>query len=463
MSGNRPRSSLINLFDPLANSTTPEHPSTPRIAQGSDKENHNSSPNTLAMTMFFNQIARQAAHPQPTPLKRRLVDIGDMTLEDAALPEALVDEGLEDDFNSRFDQVDDDEENATLTFRDMVKAATPIRTLKTVAESPNELSPLPRMPLADIAVEQTMSVLNATIDMELPSKTELSPPEEPSEKLDPGATVQPEEQALEGASAPELVQELLVSPEDIPLPPSPIITTQELSPANSTEEAGQVELQPPESGFPTAIVSTNDGYTTMTTDNVHAESNTSLEIPSCDVSNILTPSGTMSSSSGALLADMSIPIVLSNSSPLAPNTSLPEPESDKENSPIARLRPNPPNTSSHDISRFSVDLYASFQMQMQSEDLSFDLLSDKMSFFNSRAGLESFLSAVEDDPSFDLETERIKMEKALKKCLGERNENSEKGSTSDGTIYFNYAIYLSLIFVVRYLVGFKLAGTCDSG
>ncbi|KAF9448177.1 hypothetical protein P691DRAFT_65767 [Macrolepiota fuliginosa MF-IS2] len=424
MSGNRPRSSIISLFDPLANSTTSEIPSTPRRdASDADKENHSSSPNSLTMTMFINKIAKPTLHPQPAPLKRRLIDLGDMTLEDAACPEALSVESMEEEFSAGFDQADD-EENATLTFKDMVKAATPIRTLKTVVESPTSNTfPMARALFAGIAQEQVTPAPQPKNESEnTPFMIEESP--EGLDTESPIAEAVLEAQVPQAANRPELATESYVAPEDIPLPPSPVVAAQELTPldpvVNHVNDVGDYSEEIlPDHGIANPHV-TMPEMTEEQPLNLHIPNSPSAE-----------PADSAQSSE-IPLADTSIPIVVSLSSPPISTAPLPEPEqeTDKQNSPVARLRPHSSDVSPHDHNRFSIDLHASFQMHMQSDDMSFDLLSDRLSFFNSSGG-ESFLSTIEDDPSFDLETERINMEKALKTYSGGKDTKEKVVSTDD--------------------------------
>ncbi|KXN86776.1 hypothetical protein AN958_09657 [Leucoagaricus sp. SymC.cos] len=410
MATNRPRPSLIKLFDPLVNSTNSEIPSTPRrdsVDAQADKENKSASPfNSLTMTMFVNKISNPLPHPQPTPLKRRLVDIGDMTLEDAACPDALLDESIEEEFNANFEQAGIEDENATLTFRDMVKAATPLKTLKTVLESPvAQSSPANRTPLANISQGQETSLCLP----EAPSSSELI-----TGQLAPEGVLA-EVSSPQEPTNPDLVLESNVAPEDVPLPPSPIMSTRDLLPADVV----------PDQRLPTHL---------------RASSSTasSLEIPSLESSSN-TPSPTAntsdsSESSGISSTNTSIPIVVSDSSPpSSPILPQVKSESDDVVSPLPMLRPNLPI--GNEQNRVSVDLHASFQMQMQSEEMSFDLLSDKVSFL--QGGMESFLTTTEEDPSFDLEAERVNMEKALKKYVETGKEPKEieekKASLVDGT------------------------------
>ncbi|KAI1796888.1 hypothetical protein LXA43DRAFT_492174 [Ganoderma leucocontextum] len=63
--------------------------------------------------------------------------------------------------------------------------------------------------------------------------------------------------------------------------------------------------------------------------------------------------------------------------------------------PTSRLTQLPPD----DPRRTSVDLYSSFHFQMQSEEMSFDLLNDKISFFGH--GQDSFWAAGDDTMEFE--------------------------------------------------------------
>ena len=71
----------------------------------------------------------------------------------------------------------------------------------------------------------------------------------------------------------------------------------------------------------------------------------------------------------------------------------------------------PPSTltqlSPDDPRRASVDLYSSFHLQMQSAEMSFDLLNDKISFLGGAGGQDSFWAAGDDaDAMFEFDEER---------------------------------------------------------
>jgi hypothetical protein len=421
MSGIRPRQSIVNLFDPLANSAASETPSTPRHdASNTDqeKETFKDSPNGLTMSLFVDKLAEAVSHPQPPVLKRRLIDIGDMTLEDAASPEALLDEDL-DEFSAGFN-LPDEEDNATLTFKDMVKAATPSRSLKPVFESPisralpmAQLSPLSTTgmrvtstPSSEACVK--VSKPGALFNESILEEDEAEAPAVSSQEI--------------GAPAPETNQP--IAPEDVPLPPSPPVTAQEFA----TDCVGE---------------RINDGDLSFELHHDLHISPNAADKPACtstpcnqqnfnqDHSNFSTLSIEASES---LIADTSIPVIISTPSrpPSATPPPEPEPVIDEKN---AQLRLRPPITSPQDCNRFSIDLTTSFQLHMQSADLSFDLLNDKMSLFNTQIDMESFLANTEDDSSFNLETEKVTIEKTLKKPSGDTVKRERASvSSMDGEI-----------------------------
>ncbi|KAH8976887.1 hypothetical protein EDB86DRAFT_2774277, partial [Lactarius hatsudake] len=76
---NRPRESLLNLFDPLFSAQPSTPPSCPSPDLGSDKENAappGDSPITL--TKFFDRTYTRYKAQLPHPLpKGRLIDFGD--------------------------------------------------------------------------------------------------------------------------------------------------------------------------------------------------------------------------------------------------------------------------------------------------------------------------------------------------------------------------------------------------
>jgi hypothetical protein len=74
-------------------------------------------------------------------------------------------------------------------------------------------------------------------------------------------------------------------------------------------------------------------------------------------------------------------------------------------------------TSSSDPRRTSVDLQSSFSLQLQSADMSFDLLNDKISFLNSSNASSSFIHADMDDDTFDFAKEQLEMEEIASRYM----------------------------------------------
>ncbi|KAI0789931.1 hypothetical protein C8Q75DRAFT_131856 [Abortiporus biennis] len=99
------------------------------------------------------------------------------------------------------------------------------------------------------------------------------------------------------------------------------------------------------------------------------------------------------------------PVVSSYPSPALLNPRTPLVSSPSVTSPSlsAASRRLQVNTSSSDPRRTSVDLYSSFSMQIQSPDMSFDLLNDKISFLG--LGHDSFLNGGDDTLDFQKQRE----------------------------------------------------------
>jgi hypothetical protein len=142
MEFSRPRPSILSLFDPLSSeldrATSPDD---------SDKEND-------ASDFFKPSTTLKHIHVSSRTLKRRLVDVGDITVEHPDMNALLSDE-LEQEIS----YIVDDDENDTLTFRDMAKAATPKWSSRhaTVLKTPKVSSP--RTPLSEISLKDELTPL----------------------------------------------------------------------------------------------------------------------------------------------------------------------------------------------------------------------------------------------------------------------------------------------------------------
>jgi len=136
---------------------------------------------------------------------------------------------------------------------------------------------------------------------------------------------------------------------------------------------------------------------------------------------------------------------------LITDTARPFDNTPPEDSHLPRLRPCLPSTSSRDPNRHSIDLYSSFQLQLQSEETSFDLLNDRISFFAPGNDAESFFG----DDSFDMAVEESNMEKALEKIKSEEKAVKPKspspatahplphvGSPLAGGTHSNFPVFL---------------------
>ena len=142
---NRPRDSILNLFDPLFSAQPSTPPSCPSPELGSDKENAapplGDSPITL--TKFFNRTYTRYKAQSPHPLpKGRLIDFGD--------PNVSYDSLSDDDD-------DDDDGQAPLDDREPVVHH----------EAGDAQGTPPRRPLADIALGEGSS---RSSPMSIPNK-----------------------------------------------------------------------------------------------------------------------------------------------------------------------------------------------------------------------------------------------------------------------------------------------------
>ena len=137
----RPRPSILSLFDPLSSELDSA------TSSDSDKENDTSD--------FFKPAGTlKHIYVPPRTLKRRLVDVGDITVEQPDMNALLSDE-----VEQEISYIVDDDENDTLTFSDMAKAATPKWSSRhaTVLDMPKTSSP--RTPLSDISLRDELTPL----------------------------------------------------------------------------------------------------------------------------------------------------------------------------------------------------------------------------------------------------------------------------------------------------------------
>jgi len=312
MAAQRPRLSVLTLFDPLSSSSD---------SPDSDKEND------CGDSSFFHPFgfSKQVYSPMRR-LRRRLIDVGDMTVEEPDIRD-LIEEELEAEINQTITLEEDD--NATLTFRDMAKAATPKWSGKRAGRrgTPNILS-TPRTPLAEIVTR--------------------------------------------GETTPVARMKIFKRP-----------------PAGSIHAASPLNTVHTAEGIPTLVIHDLDNMSaspsfpkfvpTFGGDHETTKKSSSLDSMTASTATLEIPT-----SSGTLISDTPIPLFVSSSS-TEPNNASRAPSPLTEN----RLRPNAHVSESSN--RHSVDLHSSFQLHLSSSETTFDLLNDKISFLSSKNGLESFL------------------------------------------------------------------------
>jgi hypothetical protein len=332
-STSRPRHSILSLFDPLASTEPSTPPRNDSPSADSDKENEDPPRNDLTLSTFFNRTYKPV-HPLPKPLRRRLIDVGDVTVDDVDpwhSDEEEDSDGLDmNDF--------EDNENDTLTFRQMAEAATPKFNRPSAFKTPSPLGT--RTPLSELTLDHEATPLAR-------DRTLRNPPSSIRSKL---AEVH----------FPEIV----------------------VCAASPKRQSGRNIDRQEERSAPLH----EDELGTCTPLDVN--SNPLLN----SVSSINLPS---SSVTGSLISETVIPAIFAPSASIASISDEPFTPGIFDN---IRLRPNPPSTSSFDQSRRSVDLQSSFQFHFNDET-HFDLLNDKVSFFNaSKNGHGSYL----DEDTFDI-------------------------------------------------------------
>ncbi|RDB28934.1 hypothetical protein Hypma_015731 [Hypsizygus marmoreus] len=366
MTATRPRESVLNLFDPLASAIDD------RDAPSPDSDKENASPpiaSDCSMTAaFFGRTYKQAS---PIMFKRRLVDVGDVTVDDPSTFAMLTDvEELDDDDDS-------DEENDTLVLHHAI-LGTPVRSAF-LPERTTPSAPTPRTPLGELSLDRDMTPVARTKMYRRP----VAP-----------------------------LSSLSTTDAD---PPAPSETTVIGSVINSVNASGTTFASPRPNTLPLDLhdLAADDGHKH---ENPHDIEAPQITVSSADALSDSLCTLNLDTPAGTLLTDTSRPFSVTPHSPSSEASSSPS---------INRLRPNPPNASAHEKNRLSVDLYSSFQLQLQSEEASFDLLNDKISFLASSNGMDSFLNTMEADDSFDMAVEEANLQSALDNIRREEHESSK--------------------------------------
>ncbi|KAG6893522.1 hypothetical protein C0992_009689, partial [Termitomyces sp. T32_za158] len=356
----RPRTSILDLFDPLA----PQNPSRDAPSPDSDKEN------CLDSDLSF--FGRPPKAPSPVRLKRRLVDIGDITIDDATSHPMLTEE----------DELDDsmcDDDTDTMTFR--VPTVTPARDITVQKVTPSHA--VPRTPLAELSVDYDMTPI---------ARTKMHRRQPPSAFVSSDAVLPASSEISSFASVIDAVTASGVSFAGSPSTSSDCKLANEDQPENLTS----CEIEKPQA----AIIPVNESS------NAVSASSLDTHKPEKDVSS------SVASLSLSEASETSISI----------------------EHPRSTLRSSPPEMPFNDKKRHSIDLYTSFHLQLQSEEASFDLLNDKISLFASTSSMDSFLNGMEEDDNFDMAVEEARLQ-ATVDIIQSRDDESQVDEIGETQIH----------------------------
>ncbi|KAK0466430.1 uncharacterized protein EV420DRAFT_830235 [Desarmillaria tabescens] len=144
---NRPRESLLTMFDPLFGSVSQQNGGDSSVELDDyDSEKENNMPlGDVTMISFFNGALKPKACPQPAPLKRRLVDIGDVTVDSTLLMNEVLEEIGEDE--------ESEDENSTIILGPIGKTPMAPSSVEIVATP--RLNP--RAPFAELRMEREVT------------------------------------------------------------------------------------------------------------------------------------------------------------------------------------------------------------------------------------------------------------------------------------------------------------------
>jgi len=85
---------------------------------------------------------------------------------------------------------------------------------------------------------------------------------------------------------------------------------------------------------------------------------------------------------------------------------------------------------SNNANRYSIDLQTSFQLHLSTAETTFDLLNDKISFFSSKNGQDTFLDVLEEGPSFDDESGFAVDLKVLKEAMSSSTNQKQESPSA---------------------------------
>ncbi|KAK0198936.1 hypothetical protein F5146DRAFT_1021517 [Armillaria mellea] len=290
---NRPRESLLTLFDPLFGTVSQRNCGDTSVELDDyDSEKENNMPlGDVSMTSFFSGSLKQAC-PQPVPLRRRLVDVGDVTVDNTLLMNEVLEEMGEGE--------ESDDENNTVMLGPVGKTPKVPSSVNIVATP--RLNP--RTPFADLRMEREVT----------------------------------------------------------PVAHKRLLTRQKQCTNSATACDSATHPQSSLSTLVEAVTSAGVSFAGSKSAFSEARSHADPVLPKVSEVAITSPLQT----SPVNIPLPSSPIDISNL-----------------DAPTPRLRRLPPPIRAHD--RQSLDLQSSFQLQFDSAESSFDLLTDKISFLCSRS------------------------------------------------------------------------------
>lgn len=358
----RPRESILNLFDPL-NLSEPSTPVKRESAWSPDSDKENSEPPEPGqMTAFFNKIysGPEVMTASVKPMAR-LVDVGDVTV-------------AMDDWMSEDEQLQEEGEDLQGTFAGEVDVEQTPRHDLTFTN--DEETPMHRRPFTDITPDATPIA---------PKRTYRS------DEVGSGS---------EFATAPQISPSTTRAPLGSPL--ASIINAINFA-ASDEDQLPQISVSSP-TQEPTELSPT---FSTTSLASSHPfESLTHIVSPAQSPSNTDTLASSTAhlvpSDTSALLTQFALSESMNR--PLSPPCAAPPIfiATTRSRTP-SPTKPNEPWThdslTSLDI---DIDLHSSFNIHLQNQDNSFDLLNDKISFFHG-GGMDSTL--LDAGPDIDIEGE----------------------------------------------------------
>ena len=424
----RPRESILDMFDPL-NRQEPPTPNRDELSMSPESDKENLESNMGELTAFFTRTYSSKMTQVPDRRMKRLIDVGEVTVimgEDGAglgIPTGEGEGGKENADNERvLGQLDID--------------ATPRYEHKSFSMSPDDSeTPMQRVPFQDITPETTPVRRNRTFRRD--------------ENLTDSA--------------------IHLSPRTTPAPPSSPLASV-INSINFGDDAlalTEYELPQISISFPSRSAGVHD-LASSTADLIPSASS-ALLIRTAHMDSLACSTAYLVPSAGSALMTK-VPLLESVCRPLSPpefqspsnpsktcssplsQRSQMTPTTNKHISASSPQTIKPPRTKSSGVSHTrttSTDLHSSFNVQLETAESSFDLLNDRISFFDSGMGMESSRvdMTVHLDESLLIEEFDLKGEEArMMAFLGTQKSSPVHGNA--GTA--NSSRSPSSPFVIRY-------------